>query len=335
MTLRVGTFNLFQFVEPPYSWYIKKDKFKEHEFEEKKTWIKKQLEQMNCDIIGFQEVFSTSALQKLVKEHGFKYFKTVDLAKTDERNKNIYISTTVALASKYPIEDVHEVKLHVPALKKHHFEGHFKFARKPICATITLPNEEKLRMYVCHLKSNRLNEFEYIFSAQDSFEHKLQSVQKALKENYSPALKQRLCEATSLYYDIKQSSIPSILVCDLNDKEYSLSIDAMTQQRYHKQGKEKTLLYDAYYLYDKKVYNPHPEAKPPKRTATSYYQSYGNVIDYIFVSKHFNAHKHKQALAKVTSYEVFDSHLQENQNGSLLQSDHAPVVCELEFLEKN
>jgi len=123
-------------------------------------------------------------------------------------------------------------------------------------------------------------------------------------------------------------------VCDLKDKEYSLSIDAMTQQHYHKQDKEKTLLYDAYYLYDKKVYNPHPEAKAPKRTATSYYQSYGNVIDYIFISKHFNAKKHKHAFAKVTSYEVFDKHLQKNQNGSLLQSDHAPVVCELEFLEK-
>ena len=32
---------------------------------------------MNCDIIGFQEVFSKDALKELVLELGFKYFKGV------------------------------------------------------------------------------------------------------------------------------------------------------------------------------------------------------------------------------------------------------------------
>ena len=43
MKIRVGTFNLFQFVEPPYSWYTKKEKFNQDQWEEKKTWIKKQI----------------------------------------------------------------------------------------------------------------------------------------------------------------------------------------------------------------------------------------------------------------------------------------------------
>ena len=41
--------------------------------------------------------------------------------------------------------------------------------------------------------------------------------------------------------------------------------------------------------------------------------------------------KNKQNhIGQITSYEVFDKHLQQNQNGSLLNSDHAQVVCELE-----
>ena len=65
MKIRIGTFNLFQFVEPPYSWYTKKEKFTIIEWEEKIAWIKKQINSMNCDIIGFQEVFSKDALKEL------------------------------------------------------------------------------------------------------------------------------------------------------------------------------------------------------------------------------------------------------------------------------
>ena len=65
MKIRVGTFNLFQFVEPPYCWYTKHERFKQEEWEEKKAWIKEQITQMDCDIIGFQEVFSKKALNTI------------------------------------------------------------------------------------------------------------------------------------------------------------------------------------------------------------------------------------------------------------------------------
>ena len=89
MKVRVGTFNLFQFVEPPYSWYTKKEKFTPEQWIEKTTWIKNQIKEMNCDIIGFQEVFSKEALKELVLELGFKYFKTIDTPKTDKKNEKL------------------------------------------------------------------------------------------------------------------------------------------------------------------------------------------------------------------------------------------------------
>ena len=66
MKIRVGTFNLFQFVEPPFCWYTKKEKFNNEEWIEKTTWIKKQICEMKCDIIGFQEVFSKDSLKKII-----------------------------------------------------------------------------------------------------------------------------------------------------------------------------------------------------------------------------------------------------------------------------
>lgn len=331
MKLRVGTFNLYQFVEPPFSWYSRKDKFTQEQWQEKLSWIKEQIVSMNCDIIGFQEVFSKDALEELTKELGYQYFITVSNAKLDNNNPLVYKSTTVALASKYPILEIQKVQVHGRSIQKHKFKGHFKFSRTPIKALIQLPNKKQITVYVNHFKSNRLNEYEYIFNKNHTLEEKCIQVQKALDEDFSKALKQRLCETSSLFYDFKQTSTPIICLCDLNDKEFSISIEALTNKAYHKKlKKDSYFLYDANNLYKKKIYNPHPEKKEIKRTATSYFQSYANVLDYIFISKEFNKTK-ENTIAKVTSYEVFDKHLQKNQNGTLLTSDHAQVVCELEF----
>lgn len=331
MKLRIGSFNLFQFCAPPFSWYIKKDKFDEIEWNEKISWIKEQIEKMDCDIIGFQEVFSKDELKKLCEELGFEYFLTVDDAKKDSKNQNVFVTTTLALASKYPILEIEEVKPHIKSLKDHFFQGHFSFSRVPIKALIEIPNKKNITVYVNHFKSNRLNEFEYIFKKETTLKEKKEMIFQSLKNKKISTLKQRLCETSSLYFDFIKCKTPIICICDLNDKEFSATIDALTNRSYHIENKKfnSYLLYDSYNLAPKKIDNPHPE-KEIKRVPTSYFLSKGNVIDYIFVSKDFNK-KDKNAIGKITSFEVFDKHLKQNKNGSLLQSDHAQIVCEIEF----
>ncbi|RUM73427.1 MAG: endonuclease [Sulfurovum sp.] len=329
MKIKLGTFNLFQFVEPPYSWYTKKEKFNQEQWIEKTTWIKNQILKMDCDVIGFQEVFSRDALETLVKELGFNYFETVDVAKL---KKNTYISTTVAIASKYPISKMQKVKAHFSSFKKHDFRGYYGFARTPIKATIVLPNKTELLVYVGHLKSNRLNEYEYLFNEEHELEHKKEVVSKALEGTDSTSLQQRLCEASSLFFNIKRvKDKPIVLLCDFNDKEFSLTIDALSNHRYHDpQSEEGLLLHDASYQYTKPIHNPHPEAKEPKRKATSYFLGRGNVLDYIFISNHFDK-ENPNKIGQVTDYTIFDEHLEKDRDGSLLKSDHAQVVCELSF----
>jgi endonuclease/exonuclease/phosphatase family metal-dependent hydrolase len=53
-------------------------------------------------------------------------------------------------------------------------------------------------------------------------------------------------------------------------------------------------------------------------------------LDHIFVSKEFDENR-KNSIGKVSSYEIFNQHLHNNPHGSLMQSDHAQVVCEIEF----
>jgi len=321
MKIKLATFNLFQFAEPPYAFYVKKDRFNAEQWAEKTTWIKNQILKMDCDVIGFQEVFSRDALESLVKELGFEYFETVDVAKIQ---KKTYISTTVAIASKYPITKMQRVKVNIPSFKKHGFVGHYGFARVPIKATITLPNETELVVYVCHLKSNRLNEFEYRFREEHDLDHKIESVEKALKGTKATSLQQRLCEASSLFMNMKRvKNKPIVLLGDFNDKEFSLTFDALSNHKYHdSESEEGLLLSDASYGYKEIIENPHPEARAPVRKATSYFLGKGNVLDYILISNHF----------EVTNYTVLDEHLHEHGTDLLLKSDHAQVVCELMFM---
>lgn len=318
MKIKLATFNLYQFVKPPYSWYTKKEKFNENQWIQKITWIKSQILKMDCDIIGFQEVFSKNVLENLVKELGFNYFETVDVAKL---SKKTYISTTVAIASKYPITKIQRVKVNIPSLKKHNFRTPFTFARVPIKATIMLPNKQEIVVYVAHLKSNRDNEFEYVFNKEHDLTHKKEMVSKALEETSATSLQQRLCEASSLFFNMKRvKDKPIVFLCDFNDKEFSLTIDALSNPNYHDDTTEEDLLlYDASYYYKEVIHNPHPEEKEPQRKPTSYFLGRGNVLDYIFISKHFN----------VTNYTVLDEHLHEHGVDLLLKSDHAQVVCEL------
>jgi len=314
MIIKTATFNLFQFCSPEFSFYTKKEKFKKDDWEEKKNWIKKQLQKMDCDIVGFQEVFSQEELKELVLECGFKEFVVTENPKLDEKNR-VYKTTTVALASKFPIKNIENISK----------SSDFTFAREPIKAIISLKNDLDINVYVAHLKSNRLNEFEYKFTKDSTLEEKKEKLNIALKNNYSLSLKQRLNEAKALHFDIKKQILPSILLCDLNDREFSITIDALTNKRFYKNElkKDDFILFDSYDIAPKKVYNPHPEFKGFKRTPTSYFVGKGNTLDFIFVSKELKN--------SIKNYKVFDEHLQKNQNGSLKQSDHAQVVCEIDF----
>lgn len=313
INLKVATFNLFQFCSSEFSFYTKKERFSTQDWQEKKAWIKEQLLKMDCQIVGFQEVFSQDELKELCFECGFRDFIVVDKPILEEKTKT-YKSTTVALASKFPIKSIEKVSR----------KDDFTFAREPIKATICLKEDLEIVVYVAHLKSNRLNEFEYKFTANSTLEEKKEKLETALKNNYSLSLKQRINEAKTLHFDIKKQKNPTILLCDLNDREFSVTIEALTNRRFYikELKKDDFILFDSYNFAPKNIYNPHPEFKGFVRTPTSYFIGKGNTLDFIFVSNELKN--------SVKSHKVFDKHLQKNQNGSLKQSDHAQVVCELE-----
>ncbi|MGB5867202.1 MAG: endonuclease, partial [Arcobacteraceae bacterium] len=105
----------------------------------------------------------------------------------------------------------------------------------------------------------------------------------------------------------------------------------LSNEAYHNENDEDSyIVHDVYNLIEHKIYNPHPEQKKIKRTPTSYFEGKGGVLDYIFASKEFDKNKNC-AIGKIKAYEIHDKHFFNNPHGSLQTSDHAQVVCEIEF----
>lgn len=309
--LKITTINLFQFCNFDFSYYTKKEKFKKEDWEKKTTWLNEKISKSNSDIIVFQEVFTHEDLKEICHKNGFKHFIIVDEAIL---KKKTFQTCVVALASKYPIIETMNID----------FSNDFSFARKPIKVKLQV-NTEELIVYAVHLKSNRLNEFEHKFTVNSNFEEKYLKNQNYLNNPIS-ALFQRFNEVKYLNEDINKTlkTCKNIIIAgDFNDKLHSFCIDILKSNEYLKdvmnfeENKKietfyKNDLFDAYDLFSKNDYK--------NRKYTSYFLSVGNVIDFILVSEN---------LKNVVDYKVDDEHLKDNKNGSLLNSDHAIVSCEI------
>ncbi|MFF2884821.1 endonuclease/exonuclease/phosphatase family protein [Bacillus toyonensis] len=339
MQIRCGTFNLYQFVEPPFAWYELNSCYSDVEWLMKKEWIKKQISDMKCDVIGFQEVFSTNALKNLVEEIGFTHFTTVESPVTDIDEPLVFIKPVVAIASKYPIISVSPVKVPDSITEEIPLRKTFKFSRIPIKATLRIDNSRDFVCYVSHLKSKKPAMKDIVFNPSEPLDKQILETLRARSMGNVASLLQRGTEAAILYHDISETlhnnkELPIILLGDLNDDEHSIPIEALTnREKLSKIGDKEITKAEQPIVYDYKLYDAFdlaPNQSGQKRLPTHYYGKLGNVLDFIFVSNSLNE-KNDEYIGRVSEYKVFDRHLKCDDIENKTQSDHAQVVATIKF----
>jgi len=331
---KICSFNLFNYIKPPNAFYELENIFSESQWGKKEKWLSDQLSSIQADIIGFQEVFSPDSLKELVGRHGFSYFETVETPGKDAGH--IFNKPVVALASKFPIISAEEVRVDKALINRLHIQPGFKFSRAPIRAEVSVNGFATVVVYVVHLKSKR-SKFDRNFNVDIGDELAVeQYMLDDIQGGWASSI-QRGTEASLIYQDIcrqmRGQERPVVMIGDLNDTIESSTLKLLvagseldrigTKFISSLNSKErrpiaKFSLYDSFKL--------NTNNSQCIRQPTHYFANKGSTLDYILMSKDFDA-SNDQSLAEVTNYQLSNAHLEShNYETDSECSDHAPVV---------
>ena len=337
--IKIATFNLFNFMEPPGAYYGFENIYSQEQWQKKLDWITTYLNEHQPDVIAFQEVFSPKALAKLTQACGLNYFAVLD--EPDIVDDFIYSNPVLAIASRYPIKEIHSVEVDTQLADMIGMPSGFNFSRKPLRATIDLPKLGPCDCYVVHFKSKRP-----LFDAQT--EYSPSQVEAQMKTGQLLAVEalaqwgssiQRGSEAALLRFAMvarrASTQNPVLLMGDFNDSledgvlESLISLDTRIKPDPDVGDASSQLqeyqFQDAYELYQSSQNCASSQLRP----ATYYYLAQGSVLDYILLSCEFDA-KNSRSLAEVEHYETYDRHLINPRFDLDSQStDHAPVMITL------
>ncbi|NKF51313.1 endonuclease [Shewanella sp. WXL01] len=363
---RVASINLFNFIEPPAAFYDFENIYTQAQWQGKLAWFSDWVTSANPDMIGFQEVFSPQALAAWAKDNGYPHFAVID--EPTLVNDYTYKNPVVAFASRFPITDFGEVGIDKDACELMGLSRDFGFSRKPLRATVELPEFGALDCYVIHFKSKR-NQLDDNLEYRSSMTGAAEFVAKQVLGKWGASL-QRGSEATALYYAMLarrfESTNPYVLMGDFNDKLASDLFSAFRQsQRIFrsdisdanlakqsdtelKASLQQFAVFDSYELHFQGArcnktlaqdefetsldeLNQLESHSASQRSATHYYGNVGSVLDYILVSSEFNPAA-LQNLAQVVDYQTFDRHLiKPDYERDKDSTDHAPVMMTFEL----
>lgn len=345
--LKIATFNLFNYLEPPNAFYEFERIYSAEQWAKKQKWVAEYLREFQPDIIGFQEVFSADSLKELAAAQGYAYFEVID--QPDVIDDFIYRSPVVAIASRYPIAEVAAVEANTELAQTLGLANDFSFSRKVIRATVELPHLGNCDCYVVHFKSKRpMIEIEEKNNSWSPEKTIIESLKANVAGGWGSTI-QRGSEATLLMIDMIQrrevTGNPMVLMGDFNNTladgvlSHLLTNTLRFVSRIDRDAYlAKYCLNDAWDLFQTAVTNEKNEAdKESKvdsedatdiadktdtsnistisnreekvvRTPTHYFGAGSSVLDYILLSCEFDASDH-DSLYQVSAYDTYDRHL--------------------------
>ena len=326
MQLKVATFNLFNYLEPPDAYYDFERIYSAEQWQKKQTWITAYIQEHKPDIIGFQEVFSIESLKKLLLAEGYCYFSVVDQPQVID--DFIYKSPVVAIASRFPIVETHAVIPDVNLAKALGLADNFSFSRKVVRATVDAPHIGHCDCYVVHFKSKRSMLDIETNELKRTPEKTIIDTLKAQVAGSWGSTIQRGSEATLLMMSMigrrEVTNNPMILMGDFNNTlndgilshllTNSLRFVSVIDQNAYL---AKYCLHDSWDLFETALKNENSysidnkEVKSNKlvtRNPTHYFGASSSVLDYILLSCEFDASYH-DSLYEVSDYNTYDRHL--------------------------
>ena len=289
-------------------------------------WISRQLNRMNADIVGFQEVFHIAALEQVLEASGIYDRASVSVS---ERGGE---GPAVALVSRFPVLD-HDIIPEFPKAAQLEIDGVavpiYNFSRPVLRVRLQLSDELDLIVFVVHLKSKRPK----VPDDVNPHDPRVQAIGE------SRSLMIRAAEATALRHllleALENTNNPVIVMGDFNDDGQAVTSNILVgaEPWRNLDTREKQRLWDVH-LYNVKDI----QARQSYRDVyyTHLHNGHYDSLDHILVSQEF-VRQNPRRLGYVEYVKVYNDHLiDETLSDDRIpkwESDHGQVCTTIQ-LEK-
>ncbi len=320
--IRFATFNVCNLAPAGAKLYDNLDPLSPAQYEAKAEWTARQIDLLDADVIGFQEIFSQAALRDVLSRT--RRYREAVQAGYDAVDPAGRMLPTVALVSRLPLAGPGVAFAHFPAGVLIPADSHApddnasRFARAPLHVQVILPGGQLTDVVVLHLKSRR-PDYRH-GDGNDALAYALANL-RSLQRRGAEAVAVRV-----LVSELGHSGRPRIVLGDFND-----IANAVTTAIVMGAGAPCAPLGDApdmrERLYDA---NAIQRRQDGARHAgyTNIHDSAYMTIDHILVSEHFHPAS-PRAIGAVQDVVYLNDHL---LLGLPQASDHGQVLARLQLL---
>jgi len=312
--IRFASFNVCNLAPPGMQYYDKIEPYTQAEYDAKTSWVAHQLDLMDADIIGFQEIFSQAALKDVLAKT--RLYQNAYHLGFDPDLKAENITPSVALVSRLPIAGIAQEHIELPSHLHLVLPGSGKettrFTRPVLHARVMLSSTLMLHVFVVHLKSKRPD---YLYGEhEDDYRHFGMATLRSLVRRGTEALGLRLLLAEVM----NGNHMPVVVMGDFNDvASASTTQIVMGAGQHGRQGYDERL-FDCFRVQRR-------QDMQRDVSFTNIHDGRYETIDHILVSEEFNPDS-RFVIGEVDEVLYFNDHLSLPLPEA---SDHGQVMAKI------
>jgi endonuclease/exonuclease/phosphatase family metal-dependent hydrolase len=316
--IRFATFNVCNLAPPGMRFYANLEPYTAVQYEAKIAWIARQLDIIDADVIGFQEIFSQAALKDaLDKTQKYRHAQHVGF---DPDVRAEQLTPSVALVSRLPVaarvaaytDFPHKLSIQLPGVA----DVVTRFTRPVLHARIQVSDALAISVFIVHLKS-KCPDYRNGQDGADPAQFGVAVLRSLIR---------RGTEALGLRYlvndQMQDRRMPLIVMGDFNDV-----IGSVTAQLVMGTGIEQNSGFDDRLFDSCRIQS----CRAPLRDVGYTLMSEGGyeTIDHILVSQAFNPAS-PFALGEVLDVAYFNDHIALKQAEA---SDHGIVLARIKLYQ--
>ncbi|MEL6671337.1 MAG: endonuclease/exonuclease/phosphatase family protein [Bacteroidota bacterium] len=318
---QIGSFNLFNLVNAETQFHGRK-RYSQEVFDKKIQWIGSQLDRLQGDIIGFQEIFHLEAFSEALEAS--EWMKGADYVAAGITGN----LPRVGIATKYRILESQVFEDFPSPLVMEGVDMPIKkFSRPVLKCLIEVHQDLRVSVYVVHLKSKRPD--------LSNGEERANPVH--LANGQVRSLVRRAMEARALrellMKELRDRNHPVIVLGDVNDTGMSVTTRVVSGEPPHRRfpNKVKREIWDTLLYHVKDI--------QARQSYHDYYFSHihnghHEALDHIMVSQEL-VRENPKHIGSIGYVRMYNDHLVDetltDERVPLWQSDHGQVVASIEL----